>query len=100
MELKKQANKDVIFTGFVEDNELGVLYQVADVYVSCSLSEGFNLPLIEAQYFGLPVVAFDIPTHREVIGDEEFLVKRGDVRGFANRICQILKQKGYLHEKI
>lgn len=100
MELKKQANKDVIFTGFVEDNELGVLYQVADVYVSCSLSEGFNLPLIEAQYFGLPVVAFDIPTHREVIGDKGFLVKRGDVRGFANRICQILKQKGYLHEKI
>ena len=89
--IKSIANKDVIFTGYIEDNELATLYKMANVYASCSLSESFNLPLKEAQLFNLPIVAFDIPVHREVI-DNGVLIEPGNMEKFAEELCNILKK--------
>lgn len=51
------------------DAELAVVYDSADVLVSPSLAEGFNLPIVEALVRGLVVFASDLPIHREVGGD-------------------------------
>ena len=48
----------VVFTGHVTLRELIALYQSAHVYVSLSEHEGFCVPLLEAMYFGIPVVAY------------------------------------------
>ena len=45
------------------------LYSGADVYVAHSRLEAFPLTPYEALAFGVPVVASDIPPHREVGGD-------------------------------
>lgn len=87
--IKSIADQNVIFTGYVDDNVLSTLYRIANVYATCSLSESFNLPLKEAQLFGLPVVAFDIPAHREVV-HKGILVERGNIEKFAEEICKIL----------
>lgn len=50
-----QAN--VCFEGFASPGGLTAYYRVADVYLSTSAHEGFGLPLIEAMYYGVPVVA-------------------------------------------
>jgi len=39
-----------------------------------SLAEGFGLPIIEAEHLGVPVVASDIPAHREVAGASAILL--------------------------
>lgn len=62
-------NKNIILSGFVSNDNLKVLYQNALFYVFPSLYEGFGIPLIDAQYFGLPVVCSDIPIFREICGD-------------------------------
>jgi glycosyltransferase involved in cell wall biosynthesis len=46
----------VVFTGHVDN--LGILYQMADLYVSMSEHEGFCIPLLEAMHFEIPVLAF------------------------------------------
>jgi GT2 family glycosyltransferase/glycosyltransferase involved in cell wall biosynthesis len=46
--------------------ELISAYRCCDMFMSCSKWEGFNLPLIEAQYFGKPVFAIDTACHKEV----------------------------------
>lgn len=41
------------------------LYAVCDIYATATRWEGVNLPLLEAMRFGKPVIAFDIPVHKE-----------------------------------
>ncbi|NLF25025.1 MAG: glycosyltransferase family 4 protein [Deltaproteobacteria bacterium] len=48
----------VNFVGCLDDSELKALYQNCTVYMGMSEHEGFCVPLIEAMYFGLPVVAY------------------------------------------
>ncbi|MBW2975303.1 glycosyltransferase family 4 protein [Candidatus Woesearchaeota archaeon] len=88
-ELKKLANKDVIFAGFVPDNELAEYYAACNVYTTASLWEGFDMPAKEAQAVGRPVVAFDAGAHKEVVKNG-ILVKTGDVKGFAGAVLKLL----------
>ncbi|WP_051949580.1 glycosyltransferase family 1 protein [Methylosinus sp. PW1] len=49
-----------------DDASLRHLYAQAHGLVSASIAEGFGLPLAEAAFHGLPVIASDIPAHREI----------------------------------
>lgn len=51
------------------DAELQWAYKHTAAMIAASRDEGFGLPLIEAAYFGLPVIASDIPIFHEVTGD-------------------------------
>ena len=81
--LLSMADEDIIFTGFVEDKDLPAYYAVADVYVTASIDEGFNLPALEAQACNKPVVAFDVGANKELI-KKGILVPEGDIQGFTN----------------
>lgn len=65
--LTKHPN--VIFTGYIPDEDLPSLYKNALLYVFPSLYEGFGIPLIEAQYSNCPVLCSDIPVFQEVAGN-------------------------------
>jgi glycosyltransferase involved in cell wall biosynthesis len=90
-ELQKLDKGNVIFTGFIPDEDLPYYYNACDLYVSASLWEGFNMPAVEAQYCGKNVVAFDVGSHKEVVKDGK-LVKEGDVKAFADAIIGLCKK--------
>lgn len=54
--------------GAVSDSELGAFYSAADVYVCLSDHEGFGVPLLEAMFHELPVVAFGSSAVPETVG--------------------------------
>jgi len=89
--LRKTADKEVIFTGFVGDNDLPHYYAACDLYVTCSQWEGFNLPAAEAQACGKKVVAFDIGSHREIV-KKGILVKKNDINAFAEAAIKVLAE--------
>lgn len=66
-EAKGKAN--VIFTGFLTDQELNSLYRYATLYLFPSLYEGFGLPPLEAMTRGLPVVSSDRGSLPEILGE-------------------------------
>ncbi|WP_424006924.1 glycosyltransferase family 4 protein [Haloferax denitrificans] len=87
--VKNDAGPETIFTGYVSDEELAGLYSLADVFTTCSLEEGWGLPITEAQYFGTPVVAFKShPAAKEV--NEKVLVDVGDYEEFKRGILKYL----------
>lgn len=49
-----------------QDDQLAWLYRHAGCFVSLSLAEGFNMPLVEAGVAGRPILCSDLPIHRAV----------------------------------
>ncbi|MGP4053807.1 glycosyltransferase family 4 protein [Mycobacterium sp. 4D054] len=60
------ADRAVTFTGFVDEKTLGDWWASASLYATASQQEAYGIGLAEALLSGLPVVASDIPAHREV----------------------------------
>lgn len=72
----------VTLTGSVpDDDDLAAIYSGAHALVFPSEDEGFGLPVIEALACGTPVVACDLPTLREVVGERATFVEPGDFAG-------------------
>jgi len=63
------AEKQVVFTGFVDDEDLPGVYQAASLFVLPSLYEGFGLPILEAMASGCPVACSRVASLPEVGGD-------------------------------
>jgi alpha-1,3-rhamnosyl/mannosyltransferase len=68
----------LINLGYVSDAVLGELYRRATIVCCPSLYEGFGLPVLEAMRMGTPVLASDIPVHREVAGEAAVLLPPDD----------------------
>lgn len=66
--------RHVHMTGYVAHEDLAALYSLADLFVLPSLYEGFGLPVLEAMKCGVPVVAGDTSSLRELVADRGFLV--------------------------
>ena len=71
-----------------EDNKgiprqgMNEVYNMMDVFLSCSLGEGFGLPYVEAMLAGVPVIAPDNTTTEELIG-----LERGFTYRTRNTVC-------------
>ncbi len=68
-----------------ERQDIRPFYRAMDLYVSASEAEGMSNAVLEAMASGLPVVASDIPGHRELVrpGENGFLFRPGSVRDLA-----------------
>ena len=71
---KEGLDSDVIFTGYVPDDDLVQLYNHAEAFVYPSLYEGFGLPIVEAMACGVPVITTGRASLPEVAGDAALLV--------------------------
>ena len=65
---EKYKNK-IIFLGYVDDNDVNVMYSNSLFFSFISLYEGFGLPLIEAMQSGTPVLTSNVSSIPEVVDD-------------------------------
>ena len=83
----------VRFPGFIDDDDLPVVYSGAALFVFPSLYEGFGLPLLEAMACGVPVITSNISSMPEVAGEAAMLVDPRDVDGLAAAIALVLRDE-------
>ena len=91
---------DVIFTGFVPDEDLPALYSAADLFAFPTLYEGFGIPVIEAQSCGTPVVTSNLSALPEVAGNGAELVDPYDVENICEAMRKVLKDKAFAAELV
>ena len=84
---------DIILTGFVEDDDLPVLYNAADVFVFPTLFEGFGLPVVEAMACGTPVITTNVSCLPDVSGEAAMLVDPNDPEAFATAMTNVLSDE-------
>ena len=91
---------DVLFPGFVADEDLPALYNLAEAFVLPSLYEGFGLPPLEAMACGTPVVTSNVSSLPEVVGDAGLMVEPADVESLAVAIERVLEDGGLRREMV
>jgi len=64
-----KMEEEVNFPGYISEKDKPAIFRMARALCFPSLYEGFGIPLLEAFASGIPVIASDIPAHREIGGD-------------------------------
>jgi glycosyltransferase involved in cell wall biosynthesis len=74
------------FTGFIDDDDLPALYQMATCFSYVSYHEGFGLPLLEAMASGTPVIYGDNSAMKEIVGENGLPADPDYIQGIS---CQM-----------
>lgn len=83
--------QSTVFCGYVSNEELARLYNMADCFVSASLNEGFGMPQLEALLCGCPIVTAHNSAMVEVAhGKKGAITVQGyDARVWTEQICEV-----------
>jgi len=99
--IKKYDIEDsIIFTGYVPDEDMPFLYNIADLFVFPSLYEGFGLPVLEAMKCGIPTVASNTSSIPEIASDAALLVNPNDAEEIADTIYRLITDSALREKKI
>lgn len=90
----------VHFLGYVADETLAALYHGAHIFVFPSLFEGFGLPVLEAQHYGVPVMCANNSSLPEVAGDAALLVDPTDVDAIADAMLRLSEDEALRQQLI
>jgi len=83
----------VIFTGFVPEEHLPLFYNCCDTFIYPSFYEGFGLPPLEAMNCGTPVIASNLTSIPEVVGDGGILINPYDIDEISLAIGNLLSNE-------
>ncbi len=90
----------VDYRGEVSDSELASVYHSVDALLFASLSEGFGMPIIEAQAVGVPVVTSNLEPMIDVSGEAACLVDPVDQSSILAGLQRVLSDQSYRAELV
>jgi glycosyltransferase involved in cell wall biosynthesis len=90
-----QGEPAVTLHGYQPAERVRALLAGADAYICTSHEEGLGLPLLEAQYAGLPIVAPDQPVFREALGVSGLYIDANDPEAAADTVARTLSGAGW-----
>lgn len=89
--IKNQNTKDrIIFTGYILDEELPLIYQGSSLFICPSFYEGFGLPVAESMASGVPVITSTAEALREIGQDATITFDPKDAKELTAKIISLL----------
>jgi len=89
---------NVIFTDFISEDDLVLLYNGASIFLYPSLYEGFGMPVLEAMSCGVPVITSNITSMPEIAGDAAILINPRDPEELKSSILTVLNDEKLRNE--
>ena len=80
----------ILELGPIPYDQLSRLYALADLYVTPAYVETFAHPLVEAMASGVPVLASDIPVHREICSSAAVYFPKFSAEALAKKVEQVI----------
>ncbi len=100
--------KRIVLVGYIKSEHLRVVYQMAEMLLFPSYSEGFGIPIIEAMASRIPVITSNVTSMPEVAGNAALLVTPSSPQNIEDamelllsniQLRDTLVQKGYERSK-
>src|ERR1051326_492243 len=91
--LRQRPN--VVLHGFLDDAQARSVIESADILLCTSHAEGLGLPLIEAQYCGIPVVAPQGDVFSEVLGASGLFIDTASPEQAAERVAEAISDDAW-----
>jgi glycosyltransferase involved in cell wall biosynthesis len=89
----------IIFTGFVTESELSLIYAKATIFCFPSFAEGFGLPPLEAMKCGIPTIVSNTTCLPEICGDAATYVNPDDPKDIAEKVNHLIHDTAFYEEK-
>ena len=89
--IEKLDLNDVFLTGNVKFKDLLAYYKIADVFISMSEHEGFCVPLVEAMYFQVPIIAYNSTAIPDTLNHAGILINKKNYIEIAEMVESIVK---------
>lgn len=90
---ENDLSKRIIKLGFLNEEELVAMYNLADCYLYPSKYEEFGLPILEAQAWDCPVITSNVSSSPEVAGDGALFVDPDNIDEIAGTMLKIVEDK-------
>jgi len=91
----------IIMPGYINDEDLPIIYSTADVFVFPSLYEGFGFPPLEAMACGVPVIVSYNSSLREIVEEAGIYIHNPlDPAGISRNILKVLEDEKLKEELI
>lgn len=92
--VKKEKIDNIIFTGYLDRNNVSLAYQVSDIFVFSSTSETQGLVIAEAMGCGLPIIALKDAAMSDMVenGINGYLTNK-NYKEFSEKIMKLFKDK-------
>jgi glycosyltransferase involved in cell wall biosynthesis len=87
---EKGYGQDILFPGWLEQEDLPAIYSLADLFLYPSNLEAFPIPVTEAMACGTPIITSNVNGLVEIAGDAAVFVNPQDSETIAAAICQLL----------
>lgn len=93
--MSEEAKKNVIHQQFIENAQLKFIYEEADIFLLPSLQEIFGMVLLEAMYFGVPVISSNSAGGETLIENNKngIIVSDFNKEQWEEKICFLLDNK-------
>jgi glycosyltransferase involved in cell wall biosynthesis len=84
------CGQDILFPGWIAQEDLPAVYSLADLYLYPSNLEAFPIPITEAMACGTPIITSNTNGLQEIAGNAALLVDPSDTQSISDAICQVL----------
>lgn len=91
----EKLNNNIIFTGYIHEDELKYFYRSALVFVYPSLYEGFGLPPLQAMACGVPVITSNISSLPEVVGEAAVQINPESITEIVKNVKLVYNNKDF-----
>jgi glycosyltransferase involved in cell wall biosynthesis len=85
---------DILFPGWIDQQDLPAVYSAAALFLYPSNLEAFPIPLTEAMACGTPIITSNVNGPAEIVGEAAVLVDPQDTQAIAGAICEVLSVAG------
>jgi glycosyltransferase involved in cell wall biosynthesis len=87
---RHKLSQDVLFTGYIPEEHLPLLYNSALLFVYPSLWEGFGLPVLESMACGIPCLVSNTPALKEIVDDAAIVTDPYNYYEMAERMKELI----------